>query len=270
MFERYQNLRQGPRYEKYSLWRIAVGLQGVDRLNVSGFLEKTACSHIEGEISIAEALRLVDDYYRGVLGESDETDRTEEADKVATRIAQVLAEPDAAFSPAGLRGIHKRLFDGLYTHAGMWRECAVSKAEWVLRGASVGYTHPAMVEGTLDYDFSLETQVPYSALPRREKVLRAAKFISGIWQIHPFREGNTRTIAVFGIQYLRRLGFRVNNTPFAEHSWYFRNALVRANYSDTSRGIAATQEYLNRFFDNCLLNANHELRNEDLMVGPTP
>lgn len=270
MFEQYQNLKRGPRYEKCCLWRIAVGLQEVDRLKVSGFLEDTACSHIEGEISMAEALRLVDDHYRIALCKSGETDRTEEADKVATRIAHILAGPDAAFSPEGLRGIHKRLFDGLYDHAGMWRECAVSKAEWVLQGASVGYTHPAMVEKTLDYDFGLESQVPYGGLARRERVRRAAKFLSGIWQVHPFREGNTRTIAVFGIQYLRQLGFRVDNTPFAEHSRYFRNAMVRANYSNTTRGIAATQEYLNRFFDNCLLDASHELLNEDLMIDLTP
>lgn len=266
MFEQYRKLRQGPRYEKCRLWGIAIGLQAVDRLEVSGFLVDAACRHIEGEITMQEVLHLVDDHY-GALGEGDEPDRQEEADKVASRISALLAEDAAAFTPETLRGIHERLFRGLYDHAGTWRQSAIAKGEWVLGGESVGYTHPSLIRPTLEYDFNREAQFRYSGLSRRETALHAAEFISGIWQIHPFREGNTRTTAVFCIQYLRHLGFQVDNAPFELHSWYFRNALVRANYSNPARHAAATKEYLNRFFENMLLNGSHELRNDDLLLA---
>ena len=95
-----------------------------------------------------------------------------------------------------------------------------------------------------------------------------AKFTSGLWQIHAFGEGNTRTTAIFIIKYLRTFGFDVTNDIFAENAWYFRNALVRANYNNLKLGIHATQEYLDRFFENLLLGENNILRNRDLRVNP--
>ena len=93
------------------------------------------------------------------------------------------------------------------------------------------------------------------------------KFISGIWQIHPFREGNTRTTAVFAIKYLRAMGFTVSNDLFAEHSWYFRNALVRANYRNYARSIEPEFEHLEKFFRNLLLGETNELKNRYLVIS---
>ena len=90
-----------------------------------------------------------------------------------------------------------------------------------------------------------------------------------MWQIHAFGEGNTRTTAVFTIQYLRSLGFDVDNDQFARHSWYFRNALVRANYHNIAKGIDYSPIYLERFFRNLLLGEQWDLRNRYLHIHPT-
>lgn len=268
VFDKYQVHKEGTQYEKCCAWRTAVGLQAVDGLSVSRYLEETACRHIEGDISIDEANELINEYY-AVLGEADEdAARVQEADTVAARIAAILSEKATSFTPVTLRKIHERLFDGLYDHAGMWRRCVITKREWVLGGESVSYTHPFMIEDTLDYDFKQERDFSYRGLPLQEIIRHVAKFISGIWQIHPFREGNTRTTAVFCIQYLRKLGLEIDNEPFAANSWYFRNALVRANYSDVKNGIFETREFLDMFFDNLLLHGNHVLSNRSMLVKP--
>ena len=118
-----------------------------------------------------------------------------------------------------------------------------------------------MIRQTLDYDFGQEKAFDYSKLSKEETVKHLTRFIANIWQIHPFGEGNTRTTAVFTIKYLKSLGFDVNNEPFEKNSWYFRNALVRANYTNMNKGIYMNTEYLERFFRNLLLGEKNELKN---------
>jgi hypothetical protein len=122
----------------------------------------------------------------------------------------------------------------------------------VLGGKSVLYSDSLDIKAALDYDFEQEQQFDYSALDMRSSVKNIVKFISGIWQIHAFGEGNTRTTAVFAIKYLRSFGFDIDNKPFEKHSWYFRNALVRAHYNDLPSGITATDQYLMLFFWRCV------------------
>lgn len=258
-FDYYIQQGEPSQREKAEAWAIAIGLQDVDGLKPSPYLVETARKHIEGEVDYEEAQRLVNSYYE-TLPVSEQNADTEEADKVALHITQVLSERTFAFSPAELANIHRRLFSGVLPHAGKYRDVNITKKEWVLSGDTVLYASYDSVSATLAYDFGQEKQFSYARLPKEEMIAHFSKFISGIWQIHPFREGNTRTTAVFAIKYLRKLGYRVTNEPFADNAKYFRNALVRANYQNYEKGIEETTEFLELFFRNVLLGEQHPLK----------
>ena len=129
------------------------------------------------------------------------------------------------------------------------------------------YGSACELETTLEYDFSQERAFSYKGLSMDEIIHHLAVFISRLWQIHIFGEGNTRTTAVFFIKYLRTLGFSVTNDIFAENAWYFRNALVRANYTNLQKDIHETTEYLEAFLRNLLLNEKNELHNRNLHIS---
>ena len=258
-------LRQGEpdRAERADNWQVAIGLQAVDGLKPSAYLLETAREHIEGRIDIDEVQRRILSYYDERAGR-EEVEGEREADVVSSRIAEILGERTFTFSPVQLQTIHRRLFDQVLPHAGKYRTYNITKKEWVLKGETVFYAAYDSIPDTLRYDFAQERSFSYVNLSSDEVVSHVARFVSGIWQIHPFSEGNTRTTAVFAIQYLRSMGYEVDNGLFKEHSWYFRNALVRANYEDVTRGIAPQMLYLERFFENLLCGTNHELRNRCL------
>ena len=263
----YERLGEPDKAEKSAVWKIAIGLQRTDGLTPSDYLIETAKQNIDGHITFDEVKERLDSYYISRPICPEDGDRVEEADKVSARIAEILSRAAFVFSPAEYMMIHKRLFTGIYQHAGKIRDYNISKPEWVLNGGTVTYSDAGSIRATLDYDFSQEKNHQYGGHGRIEIVERVARFISGIWQIHPFGEGNTRTTAVFAIKYLRTLGFDVANDLFAEHSWYFRNALVRANYNDRDKGIRPTYEFLDRFFGNLLLGEKNVLKNKDMHVS---
>ena len=265
-FDEYNRLGEPEKAEKAKIWQTAIGLQQVDGLTPSEYLIETAKQNIEGEITIYEVHARLSSYYETKPVKSAD-ERTEEADKVSARITEILSEKTFSFSPAEYITIHKRLFTGIYEFAGKIRDYNISKAEWVLGGETVYYASADSIRATLDYDFAQEKAFVYKGLDTAEITEHIAKFVSGIWQIHAFGEGNTRTTAVFAIKYLRTFGFAVTNDLFVDHSWYFRNALVRANYSDYKNNVFATQDYLNRFFRNLLLVEGNELRNRDMRVS---
>ena len=264
-FDEYKLLGEPEKAEKSEIWRTAIGLQRVDGLTPSEYLIESAKQHIEGEITIYEVQDRLNSYYKNKPVQTAD-DRTEEADKVSARIAEILSEKTFSFSPAEYITIHKRLFTGIYKLAGKIRDFNISKAEWVLNGETVYYASADSIRATLDYDFEQEKAFQYKGLSKELIVEHIAKFVSGIWQIYAFGEGNTRTTAVFTIKYLRTFGFDVSNDLFASHSWYFRNALVRANYNNYKSNVYSTFEYLNHFFENLLLGTSTALRNRDLRV----
>lgn len=266
-FEEYIRQSEPHKREKGYAWQTAIGLQAVDGLKTSDYLIQTARQHIEGDITIEEAKKLVDSYYQSKSVRTNVEDRTEEADKVSARIAEILSEKTFGFSPVEYISIHRRLFEGVFSHAGRVRDYNITKREWVLKGETVLYASAGSIRETLDYDFAQEKKFSYQNLPLTEAVNHIAQFVSGLWQIHAFGEGNTRTTAVFTIKYLRTFGFDINNDAFARHSWYFRNALVRANYNNIQQGVFSTTEYLERFFRNLLLGENNDLRNRQLLIG---
>ena len=201
---------------------------------------------------------------QGILSDDE---RTEEADKVSSRIAEILSETAFSFSPNEYISIHRKLFQGIYKHAGKIRDYNITKQEWVLDGATVMYGSASELRATLEYDFSQEKDFSYKGLSMNEIIHHLAVFISRLWQIHIFGEGNTRTTSVFFIKYLRTLGFSAINNIFAENAWYFRNALVRANYTNLQKGIHETTEYLEAFLGNLLLNEKNELHNRNLHIS---
>ncbi len=265
-FREYLKESEPAKRDKGYAWHTAIGLQAVDGLKTSEYLARTAVRNIEGEISFEEANALLQTYYEENPAR-DTDDRTEEADKVSVRIAALLSEQAFSFTPNEYLSIHRKLFTGIYSHAGHIRDYNITKKEWVLDGGTVLYGSATELRATLDYDLSEEKKFSYRNLSMDEIIHHLAVFVSRLWQIHVFGEGNTRATAVFFIKYLRTLGFDVTNDIFAENAWYFRNALVRANYNDLKNGIHETTEYLEVFLRNMLLNENHPLHNRTLHIS---
>ncbi len=258
--------RQGEpnRKAKSEAWQIAIGLQQVDGLDTSDYLLNTAKDHIEGKITIEQAQYRIHSYYEERTQRMELDHGEKEADIVAARIAALLGENTFHFSSAEWVAIHYRLFENVFSHAGKIRDYNITKQEWILRDNTVIYASWNSIKDTLDYDFMTEKEFSYEGLSMEEIIRHLAKFTSDIWQIHPFGEGNTKAMAVFMIKYLKTLGFSVDNETFKQHSWYFRNALVRANYNDIKNGVHATTKYLEMFYSNLLLGTEYELRNREM------
>lgn len=265
-FKEYIRQSEPSKRDKGYAWHTAIGLQAVDGLKPSKYLIDTAIKNIEGDISIDEAQELLNTYYEE-NPKADTDDRTEEADKVAVRIAKILSEKAFSFTPNEYISIHKKLFAGIYGHAGKLRDYNITKKEWVLNGATVLYGSASELRATLDYDFAEEKKFSYKNLSMEDIIHHLAIFVSRLWQIHVFGEGNTRTTAVFFIKYLRTLGFDVTNDIFAENAWYFRNSLVRANYNDLKNGVHETTEYLELFLRNLLLDEKNEIHNRSMHIS---
>ena len=252
--------------EKARNWETAIGLQDVDGLKPSDYLLDTAKEHIEGNINIDEAKDRINRYYRESNERKKIEENTEEADKVSVRITEILSENAFNFSPSELLNIHKRLFDGIYEMAGKYRDYNFTKDEWILNDDTVTYSSFESIKESLDYDFDQERNFSYKDLNFDDSIKHLCRFISNIWQVHPFCVGNTRTTAVFLIKYLRTFGFNVNDEVFADNSWYFRNALVRANYKKYEKNIFEDISYLEKFFYNLLTDSKYELKNRYMHI----
>ena len=264
-FEEYHRETDPDKRERSYAWHTAIGLQAVDGLETSEYLKKTAVKNIEGEITISEAQALIESYYK--TDRKKEEPRTEEADKVASRITAIIAEKGFTFSVSQYLSIHQRLFEGIYKHAGKIRDYNITKQEWVLDGDTVMYGGATELRATLEYDISQEQTFDYTGLSMDKVIRHLARFISRLWQIHVFGEGNTRTTAVFFIKYLQSLGFDVTNDIFAKNAWYFRNAMVRANYNNLKNNVHETTEFLELFLRNLLLGENNPLQNRTMHIS---
>ena len=265
-FDEYIRQGEPQKRERADAWRVAIGLQAVDGLKTSTYLQETARRNIEGEITIDEARELVKQYYIKKTTHDEGDEDREEADRVSSNISKLLQTDAFTYSVAGLAAIHRAIFEGIFKHAGRFRDYDISKKEWVLQGDSVLYGRWQDLRMAVEYDLEQERQFDYSTLNKDQMVEHLAKFVAGLWQIHPFGEGNTRTTAIFTIKYFRSQGFGVNNDLFESHSWYFRNALVRANYRNLKKGISYEPLFLVRFFRNLLLGENNTLKNRYMMI----
>lgn len=268
-FDEYIRQGEPSQKEKALNWETAIGLQAVDGLRVSDYLRETAQKHIEGEISSDEVKRRIKEYYQTKTKREPDDDERQEADSVSSNIQEILATNTLDFSVRGYMALHRKIFDGVFKHAGQLRKCDISKKEWVLEWDTVDYLFWQDLHRALEYDIAKEREFSYKGISQDDLIKHIARFTSDLWQIHAFGEGNTRTTAVFIIQYLRSLGFEVTNDMFAKHSWYFRNALVRANYKSAVKGIDYSPIYLERFFRNLLIGEQWDLRNRYLHIHPT-
>ena len=266
-FEAYERVAEPHKRERVSAWRTAIGLQDVDGLRVSEYLKETAVRHIEGDITIDEVREQLRSYYVNKTTHDADDAEKEEADRVAANITKLLNEQSFSLTPLEFLNIHRHLFEGIFKHAGEIRPYDISKKEWVLQGDSVVYGRAADIHAALKYDIQTERDFSYKGLNTDEIISHVVDFVTLLWQNHPFREGNTRTTAVFVIKYLRSCGFKVNNELFADNSWYFRNALVRANYRNPQKGIQPDKSFLVKFFRNLLLGEDNELKNRYMLIG---
>ena len=251
------------KYSNKYLISTGIGLQDVDHLENSEYFLNESKRYISGEISLEDLKNNINEYYKN---KPDDESRTKEADDVSARIATLLSDDSFSFTVGQLLSIHRFLFDGLLKHPGQLRKYNFTKSEWVLNGDTVIYGDYRELEATLQYDFKVEKDFKYKGLSINKIIDHLALFIANLWQIHVFEEGNTRTIAVFVIKYLRTLGFDVTNDIFAKNAWYFRNALVRANYNDFRNGEFEDRSYLILFLRNLLLGEENELKSRNLHV----
>lgn len=253
---------------KQLYWNIAFGLQEVDGLKPSKYMVLLSEEHISGKKTYNQVQEEITSYYK-INQDNHDDDDEEEADVVATAIYEILNNKSFRFDYLTLKNYHQRLFCNLDKekyNPGVFRLYNITKDESILNGDTVNYQSYDMIEETLKYDFQEEKEQNYIDFNEKQLIDRICEFTSRIWQIHPFQEGNTRTTAVFIQKYLISMGFKVNNGLFKDNSKYFRNALVRANYTNYSKSIKADKKYLIMFFENLLLGKNNELNNNDLKI----
>ena len=256
------------RSEKETAWLTAIGIQAADGLRTSDYLWQLSQKHIDGKISFEEAAGQLNDYYSEKNAHDAGDPEKEEADKTAVNITRLLMSDAFSFSAAGLGSLHRRIFDGVYENAGVPRDFELSKREWVLGGDIIGYMKLEALPGALEECIEKERKYKYDISSSDALIEHMAAFISKIWQICPFGEGNTRFTAVFTLLYLRYLGIGYKIDTFKNDSWYFHNALVRANYRNIEKNIDYEPIYLERFFRNLLLSEQWDLRNRYVHVRP--
>ena len=265
----YLKAREPDVRERADAWATAIGLQKVDGLTPSGFLLETAKLHIEGKITQNQARRRIRDYYAAKDEREKPDPAKEEPDKVSERISAIINDGAFEFTPEYFISIHAKMFKGVLSTAGRLRTYNIRKHEWVLREDSVTYGSADTLKASLVRDFKDERDFDYGVKTAKGMIPHFSRFIAQIWQVHPFCEGNTRTVAVFAIKYLKSLGHVATNNMFEKRSWYFRNALVRANYADYAKGVKRDWTYLERFFRNLLLGEKNELKSRYLLIGLT-
>ena len=253
-------------YVKQLEWDMAIGLQEVDNLKPSKYLEKLLEENVSGNLTIKQVEEELREYYIEKDKKQELNHNELECDFVSTRIVELLQIDNFELSVDYLKYIHKYLFQDVYEFAGEFRNINFAKHEKILNNDSVAYGDCKALKESLEYDISLEKEKNYKDMNVVEVINNITKFSSSIWQVHPFREGNTRTIALFIEKYLISLGYEVDNTLFKDKSVYFRNALVRSNYFNNYLNIKEESSYLVKFYENLLLGKNNNLHSQDLIV----
>ena len=253
-------------YIKQLQWDMAIGLQEVDNLKPSKYLEELLEKNVEGNLTIEQVKEELKEYYIEKEKKNEINHNELECDFVSTRIVELLNEDKFELSVDYLKYVHKFLFQDVYEFAGEFRKVDFSKHEKILNNDSVAYGDCTTLSESLEYDISLEKEKKYKEMNIVEVIKNIAKFSSSIWQAHPFREGNTRTTALFIEKYLISLGYNVDNTLFKDKSVYFRNALVRSNYFNNYLNIEEDSSYLIKFYENLLLGKKNNLHSSDLVV----
>ncbi len=262
----YTELVNSKGYIKQLQWDMAIGLQEVDNLKPSKYFERLVTDNVEGNLTIEQVEKDLKEYYIEKEKQNDINHNEMECDLVSTRIVELLQIDNFELSVDYLKYVHKYLFQDVYEFAGEFRKIDFSKHEKILNNDSVAYGDSKTLNESLEYDISLEKEKNYKEMSIVGVINNITNFSSNIWQVHPFREGNTRTTALFIEKYLISLGYEVDNTLFKEKSVYFRNALVRSNYFNNYLNIKEDKSYLIKFYENLLLGKNNNLHSQDLII----
>lgn len=274
--------READEAARRQYWAMAIGLQAVDGLEVSPYLRDLSRGYVAGSYTLEQTGSLIRAYHADEAAGDSSVERAEasgvrralahaataEADLVSQRIAELLERGTFFLAPDMLSNIHATLFQDLdkdVYQPGAYKKERLVKQEDILNGDSVLYADPSMIQMSLDYLFKEEGRRTYAVRLEGDDLARFCKFVSDIWQVHPFVEGNTRTTALFAVLYLRSLGFDVSNDPFEKHARYFRDALVRANYRNPQAGVIQDRSWLIGFLDNLVNGASHKLSREELL-----
>lgn len=262
----YTELVNSKGYIKQLQWDMAIGLQKVDNLKPSKYFERLVTDNVEGNLTIEQVEKDLKEYYIEKEKQNDINHNEMECDLVSTRIVELLQIENFELSVDYLKYVHKYLFQDVYEFAGEFRKIDFSKHEKILNNDSVAYGDCKTLNESLEYDISLEKEKNYKEMSIVKVINNITNFSANIWQVHPFREGNTRTTALFIEKYLISLGYEVDNTLFKDKSVYFRNALVRSNYFNNYLNIKEDKSYLIKFYENLLLGKNNNLHSQDLIV----
>lgn len=261
---------------KRALWDAAFGLQAVDGLKPSDYVRGLAEDNSCGRISLEQVGKSLDTYYEQERTISGSQPPEEEADKVSYRIVQLLEDGAFTLDPHVLSTIHAHLFhgidDALYL-PGSFKSEQLVKCERILNGDSVLYGPPSLYARSLEMLFNREIEHSYAGYADGPTLSWAdaealARFVANVWMVHPFAEGNTRTVAVFLALYLRSMGFDVNNEPFARHASFFRGALVRATYQNRPVGVGLDASHLLLFLSKLVEDPEAKLDYEALWCVP--
>ncbi len=256
----------GVKYQKQLYWNLAFGLQKVDNLTPSKYMKELVNKSITGEINNHELEEKLQKYYETQDIKKIEIRNEKECDLVSARIVELLEKDEFEFSVNFIKNIHEYLFNNIYEFNGEFRNVDIIKNEPILNGDTVVYGSYKTIKESLEYDLSIEKDKEYSNMNIVDVINSITDFSSSIWQVHPFREGNTRTTVVFMIKYLRSLNYNVDNDLFKEKSIYFRNALVRSCYFNNYLNIEQDKNYLIRFYENLMLNKNNNLQSKDIVI----
>lgn len=263
MDETYEKVTK--QYQDYSkskeYWDVAKGLQAVDNLKTSEYLDVLIDENLSGKKTYEQVEADIKNYYHN---NSLESSRESEADLSATRISKLLNIPDFRLTKDELRYTHRFIFEGVFPenlkdYVGIFRNKDIRKNEDILNGKSVIYTSHERISDYLDNDLNEEKE-----RIKNEKIndiKHLSRFISNIWNIHPFFEGNTRAIAAFILRYLRKNGININNDLFKENSKYFRNALVLSSDNETRQVV--DYSYLESFLTKLIVDKSHQLKSID-------
>lgn len=266
--EKYATSRNKEEKERALLWLTTFGIQSVVNLKPSEDFFAIIKRHIEGECDINQIHLDTREYYHQAHrnANSSKLGHHEEADKVSVRIVELLEEHKCSLTMEDFSHTHRHMFHGIYHDSGKLREHPASKKEWVLSNSSVLYPSSDLIADYLDHLFSKEREINYNHLSSSHRLKCYSEFIAKLFMINTFHYANTRTAFVYAMQYMLSRGYHIANDTFYREAWYFRNAIIRACYTNMHQGIYPTTQFMEMFMGNLFLDEENELRNHRMMI----
>ncbi len=157
-----------------------------------------------------------------------------ESTMVQLALVKLYKESIDVASARSIFEIHKALFSNVYEWAGEKRTINIYKHEQILAGLSVEYSKFEDIDKQLSSVDSEIQKYNWDYISEKKKIEKITRIVSSIWQIHPFREGNTRAVATFLFFFMKDKGLKLNTEILSNNAKFFRNALVLASIGQYS------------------------------------